>query len=145
VRFLRLAEREAQSEHGLTAAQLFVLHSLAESPAGSLAELAERTLTDQSSVSTVVARLVARRLLARKVSRADRRRAELRLTAAGARVVATKSPLPQPRIIAAIAAMPRRRRAALVSALESLVDAIGAGDVEPRMLFEDDAPPRRGR
>jgi DNA-binding MarR family transcriptional regulator len=55
VRFLRLADRAAEAAVGLSAAQLFVLQTLASQPAASLAEVADRTLTDQSSVSTVVA------------------------------------------------------------------------------------------
>src|SRR2546423_5112313 len=83
VRFLRLGAREAEEATGVSSAQLFVLHQLAGAPAASLAELAERTLTDQSSVSTVVARLVAHGLVARRKGTGDRRRVELALTARG--------------------------------------------------------------
>src|SRR6266550_3052744 len=113
VRYLRLADRNAETAHGLSAAQLFVLHSLADAPARSLAELAERALTDQSSVSTVVAKLVARRLVTRKPSRTDRRRAELGLTAAGSKVVLHAPRMPQATMISAIRAMPATRRAEL--------------------------------
>lgn len=145
IRFLRLADREAEASHGLSAAQLFVLHSLAESPAESLGELARRTLTDQSSVSMVVTRLEQKRLLARTVSRTDRRRVGLRLTAAGKRVVTSGPDVPQPGMIAAIEAMSPAKRRELVRALEHLVTAIGATDVEPLMLFEEDGPRRRKR
>src|SRR4051812_3413652 len=100
VRMIRLAE---STSHDLSAAQRYVLHSLASAPASSVAELAGRTLTDQSSVSTVVAKLVAKQLVARTPSSTDRRRAELRLTAAGARVVKRSPVLPQTRIIEAVA------------------------------------------
>src|ERR671938_1731164 len=60
VRGLRLAARASEREAGLSAAQLFVLQQLAESPAESINELAARTLTHQSSVSVVVRRLVER-------------------------------------------------------------------------------------
>lgn len=141
IRFLRLAEREAEAAYGLSAAQLFVLHCLAEAPASSLAQLAERTLTDQSSVSIVVSRLEAKRLLSRKPSREDRRRIELKLTAAGRQIVAAGPSVPQPRLIAAIDALPAARRAEIVRALEQLSLAIGAGETEPLMLFEEPAPP----
>ena len=87
VRYLRLADREAESTTGLSAAQLYVLACLADQPAMSVAELARRTMTDPSSVSTVVDRLVTRRLVRRTRARADARRAELHLTAAGDRIV----------------------------------------------------------
>jgi DNA-binding MarR family transcriptional regulator len=144
VRYLRLADREVEVACRLSAAQLFVLHTLVETAGLSLAELADRTLTDQSSVSTVVARLVERGLVTRRVSTIDRRRAELRLTAAGHRMVQRAPHAPQAQIIAAIHAMPAARRGELVRALEGLVTAIGANAVAPRMLFEDE-PPRTRR
>jgi len=138
VRYLRLADREVEQACGASVAQLFVLRQLAETPALSLGELAQRTLTDQSSVSTVVARLVARRLVARRPSRADRRRAELRLTARGRRLAATAPPAPQVRMIDAIHDLSPVRRRALARSLEALAAAVGADQVEPQMLFEDE-------
>jgi DNA-binding MarR family transcriptional regulator len=138
VRMLRLAERDAEAGHHLSSAQLFVLSSLAASPAASLGELAGRTYTDQSSVSTVVAKLVKRKLVVRTLAKTDRRRTELRLTAAGERVVKTAPKLPQALIASAVSAMPAKQRRELVRALENLVAKIGASAVEPRMLFEDE-------
>jgi DNA-binding MarR family transcriptional regulator len=135
---LRLAERDAEAGHRLSSAQLFVLTSLAAAPAASLGELAGRTYTDQSSVSTVVAKLVSRKLVVRTVSKTDRRRTELRLTAAGERVVKTSPKLPQALIASTVTSMPVKQRRELVRALENLVAKIGANAVEPRMLFEDE-------
>lgn len=137
VRFLRLADREIEAACGLSAAQLFVLHAIASAPGLSLGELAARTLTDQSSVSTVVARLSAAKLVARKVDQRDRRRAALALTAAGRAVLARAPKAPQERLIDAIREMPAARRAELVRALDGLTAALGADDTAPKMLFED--------
>ncbi|MBS1124856.1 MAG: Transcriptional regulator, MarR family [Deltaproteobacteria bacterium] len=126
VRYLRLADREVEVACRLSAAQLFVLHTLVETSGLSLAELAARTLTDQSSVSTVVARLVERGLVSRRASPTDRRRAELRVTPAGHRMVRRAPRAPQAQIIAAIRAMRAPHRAELVRALDGLVAAIGA-------------------
>jgi MarR family transcriptional regulator, organic hydroperoxide resistance regulator len=133
VRMIRLADGAGE----ISAAQRFVLQSLSAAPASSLAELAKRTLTDQSSVSTVVSKLVDKKLVARTPSATDRRRAELRLTAAGTKLVKQMAPLPQTRIIDAVAALPAKPRAELVRALERLVLAIGADELEPRMFLED--------
>ncbi len=141
VRFLRLADRKAEVACGLSAAQLFVLETLSTSPHISQAELAARTLTDQSSVSTVAAKLVERGLVSRTVSRTDRRRIELALTPLGDRTLAKAPRMPQASIIASVRAMPAVRRAELVRSLEGLATAIGADEVAPRMLFEDE--PRR--
>jgi DNA-binding MarR family transcriptional regulator len=143
VRYLRVADREVESALGLSAAQLFVLHTLSDNPARSIGELAERTLTDQSSVSTVVARLVARKLVVRKTG-ADRRRAEIHLSPAGERIVLAAPRAPQVSIIAALRAMSAPRRGEVVRALEHLASAIGANEVAPTMLFEDE-PRRRKR
>ena len=138
VRFLRIAAREAEDATGASAAQLFVLQQLAVAPAASLADLAARTLTDASSVSTVVARLVARGLVARRAAAGDRRRAELSLTARG-RALLEKAPVPaQHRLIDAIAQMSLPDRRATVRSLDALVRAVGADAIEPRMLFEDE-------
>jgi DNA-binding MarR family transcriptional regulator len=138
VRFLRLAARDAEEATGASAAQLFVLHQLAAAPAASLADLAARTLTDASSVSTVVARLVARGLVARKAAAGDRRRAELSLTARGRALIARAPVLAQHRLIDAIAQMSASERKATVRSLDALVRAVGADAIEPRMLFEDE-------
>src|SRR5258706_11797595 len=58
VQVLRESSRAARRRVGLSAAQLFVLHRLADAPALSLNELAARTFTHQSTVSVVVSRLV---------------------------------------------------------------------------------------
>jgi DNA-binding MarR family transcriptional regulator len=145
VRYLRVADREVQVACGLSVAQLFVLSEVGARPAISMADLAARTLTDQSSVSTVVARLVERGYLVRKQSTGDRRRAELRLTAAGKRILRTAPAVPQTAMIAAIGAMPAARRAELVRSLAILVRSIGADAQPPRMLFEDEGRPRSKR
>ena len=138
IRYLRITDREIETASGLSAAQLFVLATLADTPALSLGEIAKRALTDQSSVSTVVAKLTKTGLIARKASRKDRRRAELRLTAAGRRVLESSPSTPQQRLIDAMRAMPVARRAEIVRALQGLVEALGADKTAPKLIFEDE-------
>src|SRR6188508_2107958 len=57
VRDLHESSRASEKQVGLSGAQLFVLQTLAQSPGASLNDLAARTHTHQSSVSTVVAKL----------------------------------------------------------------------------------------
>jgi len=147
VRFLRLAQHRSQQADGLSAAGRFVLESLAAAPASSLAELADRTLTDQSSVSIVVLRLVERGLVVRRRARDDHRRTELLLSARGRALAGQGPDLAQVRIIDAIAGMPAASRRGLVTALAALVRDVGADSLAPRMLFEDEpaAKPARAR
>src|SRR4051794_18138023 len=106
VRVLRIASRAAEKEVGLSGAQLFVLHRLAEEPAMSLNELAGRTKTHQSSVSVVVQRLVDRELVVRDRSPADARRVALSLTPA-AKALLKKAPgAAQEQLIEALTRMP---------------------------------------
>ncbi|HEX3158563.1 MAG TPA: MarR family transcriptional regulator, partial [Gemmatimonadaceae bacterium] len=84
VRTLRLSASAIERDIGVSGAQLFVLRQLQQRPAASLNELAERTLTHQSSVSTVVRRLAERGLVARSPAADDARRLEIALTAQGA-------------------------------------------------------------
>ncbi len=142
VRYLRLAERDVEAAIGISVAQLFVLHHLSETPQLSLAELAERTLTDPSSVSTVVARLVDQGFVLRKPSRTDRRRAALSISATGKKLVAAAPRIPQLAVIAAIEKMSPKRRAELVRSLQGLVAAVHAGGLAPKMLFDDEKPGR---
>src|SRR5215471_2955160 len=83
VRALRASAHSAERKLGVSGAQLFVLGQLREEPGTSLSRIAERTATDPSSVSVVVARLVARGLIMRKRHATDARRAALSLTAKG--------------------------------------------------------------
>jgi DNA-binding MarR family transcriptional regulator len=138
VRRLRLVDRQAQAQHGLSAAQLFVLHNLAQAPGASIGDLARRSFTDQSSVSTVVARLVAVGLVARRSAPTDRRRSELELTVAGAKIVRGAPRLPQTHLVEALRVMPAARRRAIARALELLSTALGADTLEPTLLFEDE-------
>ncbi|HEY6141668.1 MAG TPA: MarR family transcriptional regulator [Thermoanaerobaculia bacterium] len=143
VRLLRLADRAAQSELGLSGAQLFVLQELGKTPSLSLNELAERTRTDQSSVSVVVTRLVEAGFVARDRDLRDARRLVLTLTKAGAAVVRKSAPAAQERILEIVDTMSAAERKRFADAFENLVDELGAERGVPPMLFEDDDGSRR--
>jgi DNA-binding MarR family transcriptional regulator len=138
VRSLRLFDREAQTKHGISAAQMFVLHALSEEDGISLNALAERTATDQSSASVVVQRLVDGGYLTRTAKQEDRRHIVLRITPKG-RTITRRSPPPaQQRIIAAVEAMPPRDRKAFARMLETFVEEVGGKAKKVPMLFEEE-------
>ena len=139
VQALRVASRAAERQLGLTAAQLFVLQKLAaEGQATSLNELAERTLTHQSSVSVVVQRLVARGLVTRTNSATDARRIVLSLTPSGRALVRRAPQAAQERLIEAIERLPQANRRELASLLHTV--AAHATDVEtPAPLFFEES------
>ncbi len=148
VRALRLADRAAESRLGLSAAQVFVLERLAEGPVGSMAELASRTLTDASSVSVVVHRLVERGLVVRVPATDDARRMTLRLSAAGKRLLAGAPRSPQVDLIAALDDLSAPQRRELERLLERVVRGMGIDDdAHTPMFFEGEVrtAPRRTR
>lgn len=143
VRALRLFDRQAQTKHGISAAQMFVLHALSEEDVLSLNELAERTATDQSSASVVVQRLVDAGYVSRTAKKEDRRQIELRLTAKG-RTVTRKSPPPaQQKMLAAVEAMPARDRKVFANLLQTFVEGVGVRGPKTPMLFEEDPPKKK--
>ena len=142
VRHLRLADRSAQSALGLSSAQLFVLSELGKTPAISLGELAERTHTDQSSVSVVVTRLVESGLVQRERAGEDARRLELSLTRAGRAALQKAPAVTQERILQAIERLPAAEQKRFADTFSRLLDDIGA-EGKPPMLFEDEKPASR--
>ncbi|HEY6463659.1 MAG TPA: MarR family transcriptional regulator [Polyangiaceae bacterium] len=140
VRDLRLSARDAERGAGISGAQLFVLQSLAESPAGSLNDLADRTLTDQSSVSVVVKRLADRKLVARKASTQDARRIELSLTGAGRRLLARCPEPTQARLLHSLRRLSSPDLTKLTDGLSALILQMGIEDADARMFFDEEAP-----
>ncbi|HVD94029.1 MAG TPA: MarR family transcriptional regulator [Vicinamibacterales bacterium] len=137
VRTLHESSRAAEKAVGVTGAQLFVLQKLAESPSASLNDLAARTHTHQSSVSTVVSRLVDRGLVIRAASATDGRRLELRLSAEGRRLLARAPDAAQARLVRAIEQLPAAHRHGLSRSLVELTNAMEVGGREPVMFFDE--------
>jgi DNA-binding MarR family transcriptional regulator len=149
VRALRLFEKEAQARFGLGAAQMFILHVLRQQHDEiSMNALADRTATDQSSVSLAVGRLVSEGYVARSPGLEDKRQVRLSLTAKGRAIVRRAPPAAQERILDSVATMPARDRAHLLVLLDRVIEGMGVTDGRAPMLFQDDAesrPPRPAR
>jgi DNA-binding MarR family transcriptional regulator len=137
VRALRVSAHTAERGLGISGAQLFVLGEVAAAPGASLAELAARTATDPSSVSVVVARLRARKLLARRRHPDDARRAAIWLTARGHTALARAPEPVQVRLLAALRTLPTRRLRALADGLGSVASQLGLEGARPAMFFEE--------
>jgi DNA-binding MarR family transcriptional regulator len=142
VRELRLTARDAERSAGISGAQLFVLQALAQGSAASLNDLADRTLTDQSSVSVVVKRLVTRKLVSRSPSRVDARRVELALTAAGRKLLARCPEPTQMRLVSALRRLDAREFDGLTRGLSGVVREMGLADSTAHMFFDEE--PSRG-
>jgi MarR family transcriptional regulator, lower aerobic nicotinate degradation pathway regulator len=145
VRTLHESSRASEKAVGLSGAQLFVLQTLADLPGASLNALAARTHTHQSSVSTVVSRLVDRGLVLRSPSAADRRRLELRLSADGRRLIGRAPDTVQARLIRAVEQLPPARRRALARSLLELTRAMDLADRRAVMFFDEAARRKTAR
>ena len=134
-RGLRLAARQVEAKTGLSAAQLFVLEHLAEMDSASIADLAQRTFTDRSSVSVAVERLVSADLVTRKASEGDRRRSDVRITAEGRAVLRKAPKAPTDLLLAALGRLPTERVRVLGRSLLQLNRLLGFEDAP--LLFSD--------
>ncbi len=145
VRALRIASRAAEKRVGLSGAQLFALHKLADGRTLSLGELAARTLTHQSSISVVVQRLVEQGLVRRQASRADGRRTEVAITHAGRARLRRAPQAAQDDLVAGLERLDAVERRALARTLTKLASALGAAERVPAMFFEDVDEEQEGR
>ncbi len=143
VRSLRLSDRQAERQLGISVAQLFVLQLLGDGRARSVSELATATLTDLSSVSAVIRRLTERGLVERSVSALDGRRAEIRATREGKQLLRRAPPAPQARLLAAVRSLPKEQRRALAASLHAVAEAMGATESSFFFEQEDEPIPRK--
>jgi len=139
---IRLSSSAVHDALGITGAQLFVLQQLAERPGASLRQLAEATLTDQSSVSVVVGRLVAAGHVARRIAAADARRTELTLTDRGRALLRRGPRLAQTRLVASLRSTPVAELRVAARVLDRAAGAVSPARGPAPMFFEPPAGKR---
>jgi DNA-binding MarR family transcriptional regulator len=140
VRGARSVAETVERDLRISAAQLFVLSELAKVPDQSVKDLAAVTMTTHSTVSQVVAQLIAKRLVIRTADMHDGRRAVLRLSRQGTSLL-TKAPrVIQEDLVDGFATLRPAERRALANGLEKWFAASGLAVAPPKMLFEK---PRR--
>lgn len=139
LRALRVAARDTLATAGVSAAQLFVLSALVDGEAASLSELAERTMTDRTSVTAVVDRLVQGGLVTKGTSDADRRRASIRITPKGRTVLRGAPRPPTALLVEALERVEPKELKRLARGLRALTRAMGVDGEPAQMLFEDGA------
>jgi DNA-binding MarR family transcriptional regulator len=146
VQALRVASRDSEKTVGLSAAQVFVLQKLKEEEGLSLNDLADRTLTHQSSVSVVVQRLVDKRLVKRERSPEDGRQLVLSMTDKGRKLVASAPHAKQDWLIDALEQMSNSSRKQLNKTFTELLKLAKIHSDKPApMLFSEkgsEAPKR---
>ncbi len=140
VRALSSSARTVQAQTGISGAQLFILRQLASVGAPlSVNALADLTLTHQSTVSGVVARLVERQLVTRTPATDDARRAAVSLTARGRVLLADAPPTAQTQLVDGHSLLTSTQRAALADTLETWLAASGLGGEPAPLFFEGES------
>jgi len=145
VRGLRVSSKIAEKELGVSGAQLFVLQKLSQAKRLSINELAERTLTHQSSVSVVVSRLVKQGLVVRSQSKEDARRIDLALTVEGRSKLKKIPTTTQEKLMMALDALKSSDRKQLSMILGMVVAKAGLADEPASLFFEDEKPAKKRR
>lgn len=118
--------RFLEARYRITGAQLAMLRVIDERQPVALAELRAGLGMHPATLGQLVDRLAARGLVRRTASRTDRRRREVRLTAAGRRMV-SNVPVAGPARLRFVEASPRRLKA-LTDAFTDALDLFGLKD-----------------
>jgi len=137
LRALRIAARDTLATAGVSAAQLFVLSALVDGEEASLSQLAQRTMTDRTSVTAVVDRLVQGGLVSKGTSEEDRRRASIRITPKGRTVLRGAPRPPTALLVEALERMDPAEVRRLERGLRALTRSMGVDGEPPEMMFED--------
>jgi MarR family transcriptional regulator, organic hydroperoxide resistance regulator len=137
VKALQTYSQDVRTAYGLTGPQLWALKTLQRHGRLSTGRLAAALAVHQSSVSILVDRLERRALVRRLRGRRDHRVVELELTKQGAELASDAPEAAQGRLLYALQAMPPRAVHAIRRAVDRLVQAMEATDVNARFFFAD--------
>ena len=138
VQCLRQASTSSERKIGLTSAQLFVLQKIAENEEPlSINGLASKTLTHQSSVSVVVAKLVEKNLVVRSPSKQDARSLKVKISKKGKSLLSRAPPLIQDQLMRGLLRLSSSKRSGLMDGLNTWIAAAGIKGAEPSLFFED--------
>lgn len=137
VKALHVYSQDVRNAYGLTGPQLWALKTLQQSAPMSTGRLAAALAVHQSSVSILVDRLDKRGLVRRVRGPADHRVVHLELTNRGATLAADAPEPAQGRLLHGLEAMPPREVRRIRHAVDRLVRAMEATDVNARFFFAD--------
>ncbi len=137
VKALHTYSQDVHKAYGLTGPQLWALKTLQGAGRMSTGRLAAALAVHQSSTSILVDRLEKRGLVRRLRGRVDHRFVDMELTARGAALAADAPEPAQGRLLHALEAMPSREVRKIRHAVDRLVRAMEATDVNARFFFAD--------
>jgi DNA-binding MarR family transcriptional regulator len=137
VRALEVYSHEVRRDYGLTAPQLWGLKTLERGGPFTVSELASALLVHQSSASLLVNRLERRGLVRRTRQQEDRRFVRIEPTEQGLALAAQAPEPAQGRLLHGLSRMSAGRIRNIRRAVDDLVGAMEAENVQARFFFED--------
>jgi DNA-binding MarR family transcriptional regulator len=137
VKALHTYSQDVRNAYGLTGPQLWALKTLQTRGRLSMGHLAAALAVHQSSASILVNRLEKRGLVRRMRGRRDHRFVDLQLTRRGAALAADAPEAAQGRLLHALEAMSPREVRKIRHAVDRLVEAMEAADVNARFFFAE--------
>ncbi len=134
-RAIDLHSRYLAGSFGLTGPQLVCLRTLGHRDGITPSELAKDVELSQATVTGIVDRLEAQKLVLRVRDAKDRRRVSLRLTASG-RSLLDKAPSPlQDQFVQRLGQLPEHEQRSIDTTLRKVVDMMGAETLEAAPLL----------
>jgi DNA-binding MarR family transcriptional regulator len=137
VKALHTYSQDVRKAYGLTGPQLWALKTLQHERRLSTGRLAAALAVHQSSLSILIDRLEKRGLVRRLQGRLDHRFVDMELTSRGAALAADAPEAAQGRLLHALEAMPPREVRKIRHAVDRLVQAMEATEVNARFFFAD--------
>lgn len=138
VKALESYSRVVESTYGLTGPQLWALKTLERSGALPVTRLAEELVVHQASASILVTRLEQRGLLKRTRDNQDRRVVQISLTPEGRRLAARAPEAAQGRLLHGLLGLSKDEVHSIRVAVEKLVAAMEAEDVDATFFFAEE-------
>jgi DNA-binding MarR family transcriptional regulator len=127
--------KKAKKQTGITGPQLWAIKMIAESSPVQVSELAHKMYLHPATVVGILNRLEEQGLVLRTRTREDRRIVDVNLTAEGKALVARAPEVAQGLLAAGLEVLPATRLLDIASALDQLVQILGAQEVPPHLIL----------
>jgi DNA-binding MarR family transcriptional regulator len=122
-------------QFGLTGPQLIVLQEISQSNEVTASELARKISLSQATVTGILERLEKRNLISRRRSHHDRRRAPVKTTPVGERLLDSAPPLMQESFIEQFGLLQNWEQHMILSSLQRLVTLMDAKQIDAEPIL----------
>jgi DNA-binding MarR family transcriptional regulator len=127
--------KRAEHETGITGPQLWAIKVIGDMSPIKVSDLASRMYLHPATVVGILDRLESRGLVKRERSKEDRRVVKVELTGEGKNVVKKAPQVAQGLLVAGLEELPIKKLKEIDSALEKLVQILGAQEIPPQLMI----------